>query len=139
MSDYRPDHRANHSLRFRNDTWHDAEDRAGPRKVNQFIELATEAMCDQVRCRRCDLPVPVELGDCTGMTISEAVQAAVEAVRRQKCRAHHPVRVSGGGAASAGVDAELAGLRAQVEAIEERLAPSVTPSPVPFRPPAVTR
>ena len=137
MNDYRPDHRATHSLRFRNDTWHDAEDRAAPRKVNQLIELGTEAMCDQVRCGRCDLPVPVELGDCTGMTFSEAVMVAVEAVRRQKCRGHRPVRVSGGGAAD--VDAELADLRAQVEAIEERLAPSVTPSPVPFRPPAVTR
>jgi len=140
VNDYRPGHRATHSLRFRNDTWHDAEDRAGPRKVNQLVELGTEAMCDQVRCQRCDLPVPVELGDCTGMTFSEAVKAAVEAVRRQKCRAHQTVRVSGGGVAVDGdTAAELAGLRAAVEQIQERLAPSVTPSPVPFRPPAVTR
>ena len=142
MSDRRPGDRETHSLRFRNDTWGTIEDLAGPGKTNQLIELAAEVMCGYVRCVRCRRAVLVELGNCTGMTFLEAALAAQDAVRQQKCGSHKPVKVktkSSAATVDGDTAAELAGLRAAVEQIQERLAPSVTPSPIPFRPPAVTR
>jgi len=142
MSDYRHDARPPHSLRFRNDTWHDIQDRAhaGRLTANPFVEQAAEARCDYARCYRCDYPVPVKLGDTTGMTFSEAIKAALDAVARQKCRAHEPLTISAESAAAGGdLTAEVADLRTKVEEIQERMAPTTTPSPVPFKAPAVTR
>jgi len=142
MNGYRRDARPPHSVRFRNDTWHDIQDRAHAERLtaNPFIEQAAEARCGYARCYRCGHPVPVTLGDTTGMTFSEAIVAALDAAARQKCRAHEPLTISAGGAVADGdLTAEVADLRTKVEEIRERMAPSTTPSPVPFKAPAVTR
>jgi len=137
MTEYRHDARPNHSLRFRSDTWHDILDRAKPNPVHRGGGGG--------EARHRPLPPlqaggPGRTGDLTGMTFSEAVRASLEAVAGQKCRAHGPVRISNAGAAPADdLTAELADLRTQVEEIRERMSPSVTPSPVPFRSPAAKR
>lgn len=102
-SQCRPSDRHVRTMRFRDDTWEDAEHAAweGKSDVTALTTLAMEAMLGYIRCYRCreDVPpVPAEMGDLTGTTLREALMAAEKLIVSQHPR-HEPVMI---GASPAG-------------------------------------
>jgi hypothetical protein len=120
-SQCRPGDRHVRTMRFRDDDWEAAE--ATTREawaalkvktdIAKMTTLAVTAMSGYIRCYRCPEdapPVPVQMGDLTGMTLREALFAAEKQVAAQHPR-HQPVIVGSG---------------------------TLRAAPVPFRAPAVT-
>jgi hypothetical protein len=97
-SQCRPSDRHVRTMRFRDDDWEAAENTAWAAKsdVTTLTTLAMTVMAAGcVRCYRCREdapPVPVKMGDLTGMSLSGAVVAAEKQVARQHPR-HEPVTI----------------------------------------------
>jgi hypothetical protein len=72
------------------DLKHAAEGTGSP--WSTLVGDAVEALLLRyIRCNRCSMPVPVKIGDCSGVDLCEAVADAVRAVYAQRCWAYEGV------------------------------------------------